>query len=433
MSAEYPIVVKPLQERTAEIAHEVANSTRSQRFYAYRDETRDLPVVRISIDVPIYRIANYRTNILQLRWVKEKQKAANFFLQGEENESVQKIQHEFLWDLAQAEKESITSIITTLETQKQREPILLSSSGVIVNGNRRVAAMRELYKESPEQFPSFSHVDCMVLPTTAKEDDLKDIEVRLQMTPETRLPYGWINECLAIKDLLARGRSIDTIGSLMRLEPPRVRDKLLVLAEIDLYLKDWKGTELDYDQLSDAEEIVTQVTNKLKKKDGLQKEIARNISWVLLDQRGKDGRVYELRDVTGNLTQSVVTKLQDIYGADIPGGEGNNEDLEVSIEGGNDQPNEQGILTFLQATKDDDQAQQEIVNICRIVVEANKTKQAGGAALRSATDANSRLIEIDLTSADPSTYGSIDKQLETIAHRVQHLRTELAKYLKIGK
>lgn len=425
MSAKFPISVKPLEQRKAEITHESSVPARTHRFFAYRNESHDLPVVRLPIGLPVYRIGNYRTNILQLRWIKEKEKSPTFFSNGEENESVQKIQHDFLWDLAQAEKGSVTSIIDTLQAERQREPILISASGVIVNGNRRLAAMRELYNESPEDYESFSHIDCMVLPQNASEDDLKDIEVRLQMTPETRLPYGWINECMAIKDLRDRGRTVETIGSMMRMDAPKVKDKLLMLTEIDLYLKDWKKAELDYESLSDAEEIMLQFTSRIKKKEGPQKEISRRLSWIVLDQRGKEGRVYDLRDAAGTLTEAVVAKLQEVYPTEmnlVESGGVADGDLELVIE---DSPNtEQNVINFLNSCKTD-QVQQEVVNVCRVIVEAQKATKAGGAALKSAKDSHTKLVEIDLTAADPSTYDAIKRQFDAIELLTQNLRTQL--------
>lgn len=423
MNSTTAITVLPLSERTAKIELEKASAQRNQRFYEFRNESNDLPVIRLSIDTPIYRVANYRTNILQLRWVKMKGLNANFFSAGQENESVQKVQHDFLWDLAQTEKESIKSIVETLQEEQQRDPLLITATGIVVNGNRRLAAMREL---------NFTHVDCMVLPTSANEDDLRDIEVRLQMTPETRLEYGWINECIAIKDLKDHGRSIETIGGLMRLDPPsKVKEKIQMLTEIDLYLRDWKNAETDYDQLSDAEEIISQVAKRINKKDGVSKEIARHIAWILLDQRGGEGRIYDLRETTGSLMDSVVEKLREVYSNEINiGSNVNEEGLEIDLQEDSDQggTNDQQVVNFLNTFKGNDIKQQDIINVCRVVIEAKKNIDRGNAALKAVTDAHTKLIEVDLTNANSSTYPGVRKQLEMIEQRIAFLKSELIKY-----
>lgn len=426
MSENYRISVSPIDQRKALISHESELSQRSQRFYEYRGDREDLKVIRLPIQIPIYRVANYRTYLPQKRWIKEKSTAKNFFASGEENESVQKIQHGFLWNLAQTEKESISSIVDTLKSEKQRYPILISSSGVVVNGNRRLAAMRELMITSDELLESFFYIDCMVLPQEATEDDMKEIEVQLQMTPETRLPYDWISECIAISDLHERGRSFDAIGKLMRLEPPRVKDKLQMLNEINVYLEEWKGTVGDYESMNDSEEIISQITKKVTKKGGTQQEIARRLGWILLDQRGKEGRIYELRDVTGSLAPLVASKIQEVYPEANSIEQNNDEDnLILELPGIESMPTDQGLLSFLESARDDDELQQEIVDICRVVVEAQKTQRLGNAALRSVREAHTKLVEADITTADPTTIDAIRKQLESIEQRVAYLKNQI--------
>jgi hypothetical protein len=420
----YVVQVISLNDRIATIANEKTSPTRTHRFYEFREEIHDLPVVRLKIELPIYRIANYRTNILQISWLrKHNEERSDFFSSGQENESVQQLQHNFLWDLAQTEKESINSIIETLQNEQQKEPILITTTGVVVNGNRRLAAMREL---------KFTYVDCMVLPETATEDDLKDVEVRLQMTPETRLPYGWINECIAIKDLQERGRKPEKIADLMRLDVTKVNQRLLMLNEIELYLKDWRDAEKDYDQLTDAEEIISQFTKRVNKKEGIQQEISRTIGWILLDKRGTEGRIYDLRDVTGNLTQPTVEKLQEVFGSDIPTDVtplNTQLELELDIEESSG-PSEQNVLAFLRTIKGDEAKLQDVFEICRAVVETKKNSDLGSFALKSVRDAHTKLIEVDLTAADPKTYLPIQKQLDIIETRLSHLKTEISKYLE---
>jgi hypothetical protein len=56
-------------------------------------------------------------------------------------------QHGILSKLAREGGDTITPIITELERTKQTEPIFIIPSGVVVNGHRRLAAMRDLYTE----------------------------------------------------------------------------------------------------------------------------------------------------------------------------------------------------------------------------------------------------------------------------------------------
>src|SRR6185312_4803295 len=117
------------------------------------------------------------------------QLAADFFTAGQENQDPQQAQHGLLDRFSKEGTTSIMPIAKVLEEGRQTLPILISSAGVVVNGNRRLAAMRELYATGEPAYQSFSHVNCMVLPASISEKEIKELEVRLQMQPETKLPY----------------------------------------------------------------------------------------------------------------------------------------------------------------------------------------------------------------------------------------------------
>ena len=152
-------------------------------------------------------MANYRTRTTQFKYIHDHKIADDFFSAGQENESAQQAQHDILTFFAkQGRSTSVSPIITELETEEQREPLLITDSGVVVNGNRRLAAMRELFSERPVEFKHFSHVDCSVLPAGVPPEEIREIEVRLQMRPETKLPYGWIDESIAVWEMIDSGK-----------------------------------------------------------------------------------------------------------------------------------------------------------------------------------------------------------------------------------
>jgi hypothetical protein len=60
----------------------------------------------------------------------------------------------------------------------------------------------------------FAHVECAVLPPLS-EEEVDDVEIRLQMRPETKLPYGWIDESLKIQKQMNANRKEDEIARLI--------------------------------------------------------------------------------------------------------------------------------------------------------------------------------------------------------------------------
>jgi hypothetical protein len=72
-----------------------------------------------------------------------------------------------------------------------------------------------------------------------------------------------------------------------------------------------------------------------------------------------------------------------------------------------------------------DEVFDELRAVCQTVLDTGQAAAVGKAALRAAQDANARLTEIDLATADPKTHEALSKQLEEIAHRAQSLGTKL--------
>ena len=86
--------------RTDRIQLAITTSTTTDDFYDFRGTKYELPVIRLGIDVPIYRMENFRTFTEQASLVARDGRAPDFFKSGQENESVQQKQHAILVDLA---------------------------------------------------------------------------------------------------------------------------------------------------------------------------------------------------------------------------------------------------------------------------------------------------------------------------------------------
>jgi hypothetical protein len=200
-----------------------------------------------------------------------------------------------------------------------------------------------------------------------------------------------------------------------------------MLDEVTLYINDW-NKQVDYESLSGAEEIVAQITNRLKKKEGLDKELSRRIGWILLDQRGREGRIYDLREATGSLTSNVIEKIQEEFAEEISNQESNNVSLDLDFSDDETQTDKQNLISFFESCKGNDAVQEEIVTICRNVIEKEKTKAETKAALKAVKDAHTKLVELDLSTASRSTYEAIEMQLNAIIVKSQSLLVTLNHY-----
>lgn len=441
MTLGYKVTIRPQHEREHIIQALSATPIREISSYDVFDGTStNLKIVRLPIDLPIYRMANGRTATHQLAYINENGAAADFFTNGEENDVVQQAQHNILKEFATEGTEQITPILDVLKRDKQREPIWITPRGVVVNGNRRLAAMREAFKENPTGFPEFAEVDCAVLPALTA-DQIVDIEIRLQMTPETKLPYGWIDECLMIQKQLAAGKSDAQVARVMRSRPKDVRASISALKEADIYLKDWRKKEGDYRLVEDAQQFFYDLPGRLKGKSGDLLEASRRIAWLLIDNSNDLGqRVYAFNDMFGSKVEEVLSKLSERIDVGIEDSEAaesgdttaeeNGDDLDVDL--GEDPAPASTIQPIIAAFDDPERREEikdELVVVCQTILDAGKSAKQGKNALSAVRDANTRLAEIDLTKADPSTYAGIDKQLTEVLSRAQDLKSKLTPYL----
>jgi hypothetical protein len=96
-----------------------------------------------------------------------------------------------------------------LESFGQRDPGLISVHGVLVNGNTRCAALRELGEK---------YIRVGVLPETADWDDINTVELALQLRKEQKRDYSYINRLIAMDEQLKLGRRPEDIAREFRIK-----------------------------------------------------------------------------------------------------------------------------------------------------------------------------------------------------------------------
>lgn len=101
------------------------------------------------------------------------------------------------------------SLRDDLESFGQRDPGLISVDGVLVNGNTRCAALRELGEK---------YIRVGVLPDTSDWDDINTVELSLQLRKEQKRDYSYINRLIAIEEQIAVGRRPEDIARDFRIK-----------------------------------------------------------------------------------------------------------------------------------------------------------------------------------------------------------------------
>ncbi|MDA9625513.1 hypothetical protein N9S57_01940 [Luminiphilus sp.] len=102
-----------------------------------------------------------------------------------------------------AQTEQFQELKSQLEELKQKEPGLITRDGLLVNGNTRVVALKEL---------GVNYVEVAVLPDTISPLDILEIEAELQLTKYVEQEYTYTNDLLFMKKFLELGGSEKEMG-----------------------------------------------------------------------------------------------------------------------------------------------------------------------------------------------------------------------------
>lgn len=114
-------------------------------------------------------------------------------------------------------------LITSLRDFKQLEPGLITRDGILVNGNTRRAALKEM---------GASTIRVGVLPATCSWPDIHAVELSLQLRQDRRRDYSYINELLAVEEQIALGRSLSDIARDFHTTTPALERDVWILREL---------------------------------------------------------------------------------------------------------------------------------------------------------------------------------------------------------
>lgn len=164
-------------------------------------------------------------------WSAESQDYLHFLLKAQPADT-SKVDSEF-----EALRES-------LREYRQTDPGLITRDGVLVNGNTRRAALKDL---------NVAYIRVGVLPESSTWDDINRIELALQLRKDHRREYSYINRLLAIEEQQEAGQTLPEIAKAFRTTVDSCRQDLWVLACIR-EMMERSGTECVKLRLVDFED-----------------------------------------------------------------------------------------------------------------------------------------------------------------------------------
>ncbi|CAN5434978.1 hypothetical protein BH09SUM1_BH09SUM1_28120 [soil metagenome] len=430
----FSVQVQDIAAREHIITGKCRTPIRREPFYHHLSAGMDLSVINVDMSLPIYRMANWRTRTKQLDYVHRENLPHEYFQRGEEDIGPQRVQHEILVEFANRGRgETIIPIVQKLKKdRRQMEPLLVTSSGVVVNGNRRLAAMRELSAEAPGIYP-FNPVQVQVLPPGLTSQELQKIEFQLQMQQETKLPYDWAIQCLSVRELAEAGTTHPEIIHMMRLDKPsEVQDMINRLNEAELYLSEYLKTPENYSAIEKQEQQFFELQKALDRKtDAGEKELARKMCHVLTKHsRDLDTRVYDFKIAFGTKVREVAERLAERMDIDLPAEvgsvSGSTADAQEDDIFANEEAAQGGarLGVVRQILSDVDRSQElaeAIADICVEIKEESRGDEDARKPLKLVKKAKSQLSSVVLQNASRETIADIRAELSEVIAIAQTL------------
>jgi len=165
-----------------------ANGLTRTETIEFRGVSRTFEVVTISPEVPLLNPGNSRLRAQLEEHPQHSLVATNPF-----SPEAQKILSSIL-----SSTEKFNELKRQLDDFKQQEPGIISRDGLLINGNTRLTAIREL---------GLQGFDVAVLPADATDDNFFEIEMALQLRKLIHQDYTFTNELLLVDSYLNRTKS----------------------------------------------------------------------------------------------------------------------------------------------------------------------------------------------------------------------------------
>lgn len=290
----------PMLTRKSEIATKCAASTTLFPLEVMGAYQR-LKQIRVRIGMPVYRLQNGRTRTFQKEYLAtHPDVAADLFTFDQDSIAAQKAQHVILQRLA--EDEDLYKEFSG--GTQQTEPIIITSTGVVVNGNRRLCVWRTLFDKDPTEYKHFEYIEVAVLPEECDEVEIRALEKRLQIQKTHRADYKWHTRAAMMKEEREDGVGDTDLAKSYGVSKKDVDIIISALEYAELYLQ--KIGKRDQWSLVDGDEFAftTMVKERQKITDQGKKELFEIVCFKLIETKDYQGRLYAaIPEIAENLEE----------------------------------------------------------------------------------------------------------------------------------
>ena len=311
------------------------------------------------------------------------------------------------------------------KNHEQEEPLILTHDGFVLNGNRRLCAMRELFENDPSNYKHFEHIIVVILPP-CDDKDIDELEAKLQIHKDIKADYSWITFALMLKRRRDdHNYDKNRLAELYEIKPSEVTENIDMLAYAEEYLSQ-RGTPQQYHLVEQNKYAFQQIRKKRNSfKFEIKKEVFEQISYALIDDP-EGGRLYAMIPDTATYLDRIIETIQEEI--DIPFEFSNTQsnDVEADLLGEvQDLENTEqfnGILALFEDEVSRKIIREVVVDVINGEKRKSLEKKKKNFVLEQIKKANANLAEAINSITDTTLKDGIKEQLDAIQDTVSGLR-----------
>lgn len=269
-----PPITNPFmdQGRVDFLQARVNASQRKGLLSAWPRTDRELPVVELEVSWVKFSTLNHRTKAEQRREIVRAGQQ-NLFSGDPLGNTAQEAQLKIL--TLQAGFEDLKN---DLAERGQREHAVITADGVLINGNRRAAALLSLFRVNNNL--NCRYVRCLVLPADATPAEIIQLETELQVAQDFKEDYSWVNEALLIEELYnENSRDFDRVAAMMHRNVADIKEDYEKIQQVNQLVELSNGAWLHVD-FEPNESAFDELAQHIKNKTDDEKSAVRSVYFL---------------------------------------------------------------------------------------------------------------------------------------------------------
>lgn len=310
-------------------------------------------------------------------------------------------------------KENLLKAFKDNDKLQQTEPLICSNDGIVVNGNRRLCAWRELYYNSKNKYPHFQTVKVAVLPDSDPQG-MYDLEVALQIRSDMKAEYVWHTIAADYQEKFDAGMDIGILAAKQNKKPEEISTYIECYNYAAQYL-DSIGHPDEWMLVDKQEYAFKQIVIGRKSiVNPGDKELFQEISKAMLQTPAVGDRLYkQIPKVVSNLS-TIAPKLQEVFGITVQEGDDGDLDLLTSGDTSGDNIANAQIAAGIRQAGDPGLVAQTVKSVLDTTCELEKEKKKRSFILDQVMQAATLLTRAVSNLDDAMSKDGVGKQIENI-------------------